>query len=156
MLFRSFAGQSVALSAHSNAEMATVIAPLGNLTPQILAASQNFTSSRSHDHHKLSSTREARVSHSSKMCVSMGHVTHKTHICCFDGTPVEGTILRRDLDATEKLDFASTSKVPFGPGINAQQHVLAIEFKNAPSKTPQLVGLIGARAQFVRTQRLLN
>ena len=118
-----FAGQSVALSAHSNAEMATVIAPLGNLTPQILAASQNFTSSRSHDHHKLSSTREARVSHSSKMCVSMGHVTHKTHICCFDGTPVEGTILRRDLDATEKLDFASTSKVPFGPGIDRKSVV---------------------------------
>ena len=145
-----FAGQSVALTAPANVEMATVNAPQGNMTLPSL------TKSKSHDHHKLSKSRTAAVSLMSKMCVSMGHVTHRTHICCFEGTLVEGTISRRDLDAIEKLVFARSMSVPFGTAINAEQQVLAIEFKNAPSKASQLAGLIGAGAQFVRTQRLLT
>ena len=150
LIILPFAGQSVALPAHSNTEMATGIAPLGNLNLKNIAAS------RSHDHHKLSRTREVPVSHSSKLCVSMGHVTHKTHICCFDGTIVDRTIMRRDFFAIKKLTFASSSKAPFGLAVETKRHVLPNELQNAQSATPQLMGLNGAKAQFLRTQRLLT
>ncbi len=145
-----FVGQSMAMTAHSTAEMVMDIAPQGNLNLQTLAHSKQ------HDDHKASSSREASVSNSGKLCAPMDHAVYKTHACCFDGNITDTTIMRRKISSLEKTVFVSSLKALFGREANAEQHILAIEFENAPFEAPQLVGLTGARAQFLRTQRLLT
>ncbi len=145
-----FAGQSVASMGHSSAKMATVIAPQGNLNLQI------FADSRSHDQHNMTGSGEASVSNSGKLCASTGHVAHRAHICCFDGGSADRTIMRRKALSFEKIDLASWSKVPLGSKADTEQHILAIALQNTQSAAPQLVGLTGARAQFLHTQRLLT
>ncbi len=145
-----FAGQSIASMSHLNAKMATGIAPQVNLNLQISA------DSRSHDQHNMTGSGEASVSNNGKLCASLGHVAHRAHMCCFDGAIADSTIMRRKALSFEKIDLASWSKVPLGSKANIEHHILAIELQNTQSVAPQLVGLIGARAQFLRTQRLLT
>ena len=145
-----FADQGVASSSISHAQMDMIVAPSERLKLGGLAEVEPC------DHHENATKHTAQTVNISSFCVTSGHVDHGTHICCFQSTKADHTILRRDLPAIEKPVFTGSSRAFLGLSIDVKHGTFAVAFDRSQSDTPQLGGLIGAAAEFLRTQRLLT